>query len=546
MIKRYKKNLSFFLDNKIYIILLTVIAIICYGFSASNLSIGIDDLEGDRYVGSGNDMLCAGRFGMVFWAKILGYGTKGHYTAFALDVISVVLLIWALTNFCILFQMISGGTIPMPAYTVFSCAAIGYPLNNEIWEYTGANILIGSGFLLVSFALILIYEQIHERFSFKITMIAVLAMMIVCASYESLAVVYVFMVFAVLSLQVFFGSERHCKSIIRQGGCYAGVLAGGLIMRIQIHMLILLVCHFEYRPNGATGILWLENSLFMVCENLWKGVLSQYILKGIIYFPITELLFCMIIFFITGAILCKRIRCMLLMFPWIGMFGSLFLLSIIQGTVSPYRTCQVFAVFVSFSFMMLIYVAETCHIKYSRWLYVSLICVGGILCIRQAVYLNQFLMANYLRSEEEAYTIRNIGKTLKSEFCEDKYIIFTGDYKVSRSIIESVSIPEDSLRWRLYLKLYKCFIDDENYSRKLPETNVNSVIQWATTAFGTQESMHKLFSFYGFDYQYDDDFYWEIEKEAREFVAINHVPCYPQNGYIIDCGDYYIVNLGEE
>ena len=40
-----------------------------YGFSIFNRTVGIDDLAADLYVGSGNVMIAAGRWGMILWNK---------------------------------------------------------------------------------------------------------------------------------------------------------------------------------------------------------------------------------------------------------------------------------------------------------------------------------------------------------------------------------------------------------------------------------------------------------------------------------------------
>ena len=41
-----------------------------YGFSIFNRTVGIDDLAADLYVGSGNVMIAAGRWGMILWNKL--------------------------------------------------------------------------------------------------------------------------------------------------------------------------------------------------------------------------------------------------------------------------------------------------------------------------------------------------------------------------------------------------------------------------------------------------------------------------------------------
>lgn len=87
---------------------------------------------------------------MTIWSWLSGYGTHLYENFFTTSVFAVVMLIWAATNFCVLFQRASGGRISMPACTVFSACMVSYPLMNEIWGDQGANLIICGGFLLVS------------------------------------------------------------------------------------------------------------------------------------------------------------------------------------------------------------------------------------------------------------------------------------------------------------------------------------------------------------------------------------------------------------
>ena len=57
------KRVSFWLP-------LIVLTIVAYGFSAFNPTVGIDDLARDIYIGDGNAMLSATRWGMNVWIKL--------------------------------------------------------------------------------------------------------------------------------------------------------------------------------------------------------------------------------------------------------------------------------------------------------------------------------------------------------------------------------------------------------------------------------------------------------------------------------------------
>ena len=239
--KGYREELKDFLSRKSFLVAILLTALLAYGFAAVNSTIYFDDLEASRYVGEGNNMLQAGRFGTVLWSIVCGYRDRLVENAFVIDVLSVGFLSLATVNFGILFRRISSNQISMSACTVFACVLLSYPLMNEIWEYTGTNILICGGFLLASFALLLVYECIHkqERKNIGNLLGASLLLTWVCASYESIVPVYIFFVCAVLALQIVYGEEKEkqLKEVVLQGLIYAAVLAVGLILRVIVHRL---------------------------------------------------------------------------------------------------------------------------------------------------------------------------------------------------------------------------------------------------------------------------------------------------------------------
>lgn len=526
-----------------------VIALLSYGFAAANLTISIDDLEGDRYTGSGNQMLQAGRFGTVL-SKLLRGGIWN--TPFSVDVLAVILLILAAVNLCILFRRIAGDQIPMMSFIIFGCVLISYPLMNEIWEYSGANFNVCIGFFWDSAALLLVHGWLHStgRRNHWALLLASGAMMWVGSSYESLIPVYIFLVFALLALQIVYGpaGEKKLTEVLRQGLVYAGVLAAGLLLRLLVHQVILSVLDLESQTNGSTVLYWSFWPVPVVIENLIQEITQLYLLNGLIYFPITEFVAAFALFVVISLAACRKHGAVLLL-PGAGMLFSLFILSLIQGTASPYRTCQVFAVFVAFTAMVLITWIQNRQWKRAGWVPALLCAAACWLCVFQAVYLTNFLQANHMRSQEEAAVIRDIGTKLEAEYDPDKPVIFIGSYEISDYTLEQVSIPEDSTAWKVYKKglrkhseIFYVPYDEAALSRKLPVTNVNSVLDWAVEAFGSQEAMYHLFEYYGFDYTPAD---LDAYPEAAAYAQAQDMPVYPRNGCIAETDEYIIVRLGE-
>lgn len=176
---------------------------------------------------------------------------------------------------------------------------------------------------------------------------AALCLMVVCSSYESLAAVFVLAVFALLTLEQLLAAERpRLAAVLTEGLWYAAALVGGLCLRVLVTSGIHLVLP-QAAANGATEILWAFYPFVYLAKLLVKSILINYALRGCFYLPIAELAVAALVFIVLVIALAVRKKRPLLLLTGAGILLSLVLLSFVQGKCSPYRTCQVFALFVA-------------------------------------------------------------------------------------------------------------------------------------------------------------------------------------------------------
>lgn len=546
----YRNDVQAILSSRAFCSCVFLVVLLAFGFATFNMSVSRDDLQGYIYTGIGQNMLASGRFTIFLIDHLTSSTVRGPAVAYINDILAILGLVWAAINFCIFFRRVCGNALSTAACTIFTCIFVSYPLITELWEYIGAYRVVAFGYLCDSFALLLMYDLLHGKASggWKSILISCLLMMLVCAGYESLVPVYIFCVFAILALQVVYGTpkEKRLPEIIRQGLCYAGVLIVGLILRVVVHQLILSVLHLAPEINGSTEFHWGRVPFRKTLVNTLVNLLHKYILRAIVYFPLTELVIAGLLLLVIGIVLASRHGWSLLL-PGMGMYISLIILSLVQGAVSGYRSCQVFAIFVAFTAMFLVMLAEKAN---KLWLRISVLFLCGYLCFQQADQTNYLLTLNYLRSEEEAAVIQDIGTDLRAQFDRDKPVIFVGDYVLSNELIEAASIPENSWRWKMYKKAHEylsTIIVPTNFelsslNRKLLETNVNSYISFGLWSFSaSQEPLQRLFEFYGFDYIRPDCI--ALYPEAKSYVQEHQIPCYPADGYIQDTDEYVIVHI---
>jgi len=510
-----------------------LIALIGFGFSATNETVGIDDLERSRYIGEGNVMVRAGRWGHLVWPAILG---TTRFQPYAEQVIGVCLLIAAAVCLAILFHKASGGQLGRLSLTSFACLFVSYPLIAEIWAYSGANVLVAGGYLLASGAVLLLLGwRFGGQWWRPLGAIALLA--IVAASYESLMAVFVLAGFAVLTLGHVFGSaeDRRMGGMVRWIGLLAVVAAAGIAVRLVVHQILLLALDLRAQPNGATGIRWGSASAAATLFNLIARTFKDYILMALWYPPIALFVAMSLVAVAMAVWVAVRRKTWAALVPFGGMLASTVVLSLIQGSVTPYRAAQPLAVFVAFILMLALDFAMRVR---RRWLGVVAVVAVSVLAVQQAVYLNGLLSLNHLRSEEEAAAVRAIGYRLAAD-SGDKPVIFTGKYALSAAVLEPTMIPVGDWRWWLANRIVPGGMKPQV---RFVQSIDNSVINWSVRAFGDQSSMLKLFNHYGFNYRPAD---FSLYPEAAHYASTNMAE-WPKRDSIMDVGDYVIVNFGND
>ena len=229
-----KQEFGYFLKNAKFRAALGLTLLLSYGYAIATTRVSIDSLEGDRYIGTGGVMLSTGRFGMNLWAAVLGYGRAEPSYAFGIDLLAALLLALAAVSFCALLRKAAQDRISMFGYGLFACLFVSYPLMNEIWEYSGANVCVCGGYLLDAAALNLLWDARQPGVLWRGRALrmgaAALCLMVVCSSYESLAAVFVLAVFVLLTLEQLLAAERpRFAAVLTEGLWYAAALVGGLL-----------------------------------------------------------------------------------------------------------------------------------------------------------------------------------------------------------------------------------------------------------------------------------------------------------------------------
>lgn len=511
-----------------------------YSFSIFNRTVSPDDFI---FVTHDVTHFLSGRWGMVVWLKLLGLM---RVSPFIDRFLSLFFYIIASVLLCFLLDVIGRKKEVLP-YTITASSFVTYPLINEIWEYTGADFMVAGNLCLVTISAIVTKSDLLFR---KKLLYASALLVLPMSSYESAIFYYITLVCVII-----FYEQWVCKDISltlktweKHVFAYLVPLLIAFVVRFAVSFCINSILSLEYHGGGATGTTWIRESFGYVLKNMIGFIIFDYGIMGLVYLPITVFLISIVLF--VACILLKKEKRMTCVFLGGVIFVSLFVQSIIQGYDQPYRTSQVFTLFVAFSFYLAI--TSISSTVWQRCLYVALFAI----CWHQAVYLNRLLGLNNLRSDNELAVIRQIGYRIVSEF-EKKPIVFVSPYQVGEWISSQVTVDELTWNGRLFYKAYDSFMmqfDQPflNYQRSCTQlkrpfkyvgTNINCITM-------QHHNLHALFSYCGYDIEGIPDNLWneplryneyqKMQKEATRIVKEKNLEPYQ----IYDNGNYLIVNLG--
>lgn len=523
------KKVSFWLP-------LILFSIAGYGFSICNRTVSVDDLAGDVYLGSQKAMLAATRWGQVFWMKVVSIPV---FSPFINKFLGVCFFFCAACVMACIFYYLKKGEQQVWSYTVMASILLTYPLMNEIWEFNGANMIVTGNLLLA--ALVLLGILTSSASQWKVILCSGVVLSIVVSSYESGAFAYVTAVCAILFYKYCITDQKKSSwtKWFLEGVKFAVPLVIAVMLRFIIGGFLIWINHLSYRSNGNTEIGWGNQSVPDTIISVLKSIGIGYGFRGLVYFPITVFVGMAVLFVIICIVMvCRQRRVLPVILGGIVVL-SLFLLPMIQGSSMQYRTAQTITVFVAFAAFL---VMEFAFSLKRKWMRAGSVVIGLFLAWHQSAYLNQVFALNNQRSDNEIAVVHEIGPRLLRDF-EKKEIVFVGNYDMGEWIQSKITVNEDTLSGKLYSKILGRG-QTEQYDPSEDEfigTNVNSVLEWSSYAFGNQSMMEELFSYCGYDIQVMEPFSWERYENICQIAYEKGMKPFE----IADMGDYLVVCLGK-
>lgn len=562
--------------NRLYMGILLLTAVCAYGYKVTNVTIGIDDTPSLYYFEEGL-IAIVGRWVLFLLNKVI---SLAEFAPFVTDFAAVLLLIAAAIVWSALFYSVFGEKIPMTGYAYFAAVFVSCPLISEVFTYFLHN-GIAIGYLSCAVSLCCMREwQNSMRKPRKgsglwekpdcpaVTKLAAAAVFlwIAMGCYESFMILWLAgLLLLLLSERICLGTERTARTGER--GVF-GTLAGGALaalIAVLLRSLMIVVLtkafHLEYLQGEAVQRSVTEMLGWMVQPGAFGELIMilkrTFVLYGVFayaYLPIRIFVLSAVV--ITVVTLVRVIRgrdlwaLILLPTAYLAAFSLLF----IEGKATLYRSAQFLPIFCGYGALLFAYIIYEFTGSPGRGVHRKL-CLGtrGIaVAVLVVITWNQCMdMTKWFYIDRQKYdaavkTVDQIALDLERDFDTSKPVIFTGNYEIPYSIVKDAYVSYGDSRYYKMKRLTDLIDPDllDKYNRGfkgvwVAQTPALSVIDWGRYAFDSDAELVRFFEMHGHRLVAcgDIDRYAEAEEESL------NLPEYPQDGYIVDKGNYIIVHF---
>lgn len=570
--KEWLEEYKGFWKNKFYCLMLGLTGLLSYGYLVTHQTVGIDDTPYAYYFEEGLAAI-VGRWVMFLVNKVLHIS---EFAPFVTDLCGVLLFMAGVTVWCILLKRIFEDRVPMWGYTLFSCLFLSNPLIGEVFTYYLHN-GVGTGYLFCGLSLTCFFAGIKRlswKKAWKHYVASAVFMWIALGCYESFMIVWLVGVCVLLCSCCIVASEK--KKENRPGVftslCIAAAVAlCALILRSIMVQAVTVIFGLQELKGQAVQRSVTEMLGWIVKPdtraNLWmilKRTITMYGIFGYAYYPIKIYVIACVLSFLICVYQSLKKKDLWITFLWLCSFIASYLLVFVEGKATLYRSAQFLPLFSAWGLFLVIY--EGSCLK--NWLMgkrrekqangkdgwkiagkITECAVFVLLCMilwNQCTDLNKWFYIDELKYEDAKNTANEVAYKLEKSFDTTKPVVFTGKYLVPQGIVQDAFVPYNS---KTFYQIYRLtsILDEHllekfnygNYGVWVAQTPALSVIDWGRDAFGTDAELVRFFNMHGHLLVPMTD---ESVYEAAELDSID-LPTFPQEGSIVDMGDYIIVHF---
>ena len=552
MIKSLLDDMRNFVSSKVYCIIVFVAAVWAYGFQMTHVAIGIDDTAISLYFEEGLAP-AMGRWPLFIINKMFHLS---DFTPWMTDVVGVFLMIIAAVIWCVLLYRFLGEEVPVLGYTFFSALFVTCPLISEVYVYYLHN-GTGLGYMLSALSMLLVQQTLEKDKDIKARcrdlLGSSLLMLTAIGCYESFVVVFCIGALLLFVARRFGGmnycSEKYYISVWRWGLSFGIPLVAAILLRKPVVSIICKIFglsipeHFifgEFR-GAAFGFDGNSSELAMYFKRYWV----KFYLNGLVYLPITVLVFGIVILLIlcVGHSIKEKdlfVSLAALIVPMLPAF-----MIFVEGKEAYYRACQYVPLVGAFS-VLLLFRAGQAHLPI--WGKRVGVLLAAALLWNQCADMNKWFYVDYMKYEYFENQMRTVMYDLERGYDMSKPVIFGGLCGVPYSIMEDACVGFNTPQYKCIKTLgdmadphlIEKYNESEGRGYVFAETPTYSTLQWGITAFdGTSREIQSFLRMLGYQINIETD----LQKIEDVLQIRSYMPHFPQEGYIREEEDCIIVNF---
>lgn len=574
VMQKWKSYGKHFQQNRLYMGILLLTAVCAYGYKVTNATIGIDDTPSLYYFEEGL-IAIVGRWVLFLLNKVV---SLAEFVPFVTDFAAVVILVLAAVVWSALFYSVLGEKVPTAGYAFFGAVFLSSPLISEVFTYFLHN-GIAIGYLCCGISLCCVREwqsstrkmQKGSGIRQKLGCLAVAEILtaavflwIAMGCYES------FMILWLAGLMLLLLTERIARGR-QEKDIFATLVAGAvaalvaIVLRSVMIVVVTKAFHLEYLRGEAvqrsvTEMLgWmLQPGAFGELAMILKRTFVLYGVFAYAYLPIRIFILSAAVILVVTLVRVIRGRDLwaLLLLPaaYLAAFSLLF----IEGKATLYRSAQFLPVFCGYGALLFVYgiwqltgtmspkAKNTAGRKISAGVRALAVLVLAVTLWNQCMDMTRWFYIDKKKYDAAVKTVDQIAMDLERDFDTSKPVIFTGNYDIPYSIVQDAYVSYSSPVYYKMKRLADLVDPDllDKYNRGsrgvwVAQTPALSVIDWGRYAFDSDAELVKFFEMHGHQLVAlkDISLYAAAEEESLD------LPEYPQEGYIVDKGDYIIVHF---
>lgn len=575
--ENFKSDFRRIYKHKSYILLLAFAAVCSYGFKIAHPAMGIDDTPCAYYFEDGLAAV-VGRWVLFALDKIVSIS---DFAPFLTDFSAVLILMTAVTVWGLLFYAALGDRLPGYGYWFFSCVFLSCPLIAEVFTYYLHN-GIAIGYLSCGVSLYLLREGWnglafvrqggmsgrrgkaagHSGRAGRCLFWSAVTVTVAVGCYESFMIVWLTGVMLLLLSERIAGLRR---SVVKSLCAAAAVAVCGLLLRTLVLKLVTAAFGLETLQDEAVRRSVSELMGWMSAPGaraefamVLKRLFVMYGVFAYAYYPIRIFVLAALLILCYSLWRCVRQKDLWILFLTAGGFVAAFLLAVIEGKATLYRSAQFLPLICGYGVLV-----SACAVKgfgmklcsgggrsrlrgpLAKGSRYGFVFVCAVILWNQCTELNKWFYVDYMKYEYTKDYMLRVANELERNFDTGKPVFFTGVWENPKGLVEDAYVDyssetfykmkriADQVDGHLLEKFYR------THGVWVAQTPSLSVVSWGKYAFGTDEELIRFLRFHGHEFRplLDTSLY-----EGAELYALE-LPSFPAKGSIVDMGDYILVHL---